>query len=154
MGRLVVALVAVAATSSCGAAHAPDSESLRTIHIHPDMTFVPTDTKPDGALSSAEAFHVIAPKGRMAPGLVATLGYLTVAPAPTPTRATSYSLNRKLVWGFSLPHSCPPEGLGVGVDPSASAASPASPPTACSSTEWIFANARTGQYVLGTWQMS
>jgi hypothetical protein len=77
------------------------------------LTFVPTDTTPGGTLSSAEAFHAIAPRGKMAPGLVATLGYLTSTPAAAVTGTTSYSLNGRLVWGFSLPHTCPPSGLGV-----------------------------------------
>jgi hypothetical protein len=89
----------------------------------------------------------------MAPGLVPTLGYLTVTPAAAIAGATSYSLNGRLVWGFSLPHTCPPSGLGVGQDPGATP-SPASPRTTCSSTEWNFANARTGHFILGTWQMS
>jgi hypothetical protein len=155
MGRLVVAVVA--ATSACGAAHAPDAESvrpiqIRPIQIHSHMTFVPTDARPDGTLSSAEAFHAFAPHGKMAPGLVATLGSLTVTPAADIAGTTSYSLDGRLVWGFSLPHTCPPSGLGVGQDPGATA-SPTSPPTTCSSTEWNFANARTGHFILATWQM-
>jgi hypothetical protein len=91
MGRLVLAAAAIAAISSCAVAHAPDSKSLRAIQIHPDVTFVPTNTRPDGTLSSAEAFRAIAPRGTMSPGLVATLGYLTVAPAGAATRTTKYS---------------------------------------------------------------
>jgi hypothetical protein len=159
--RLRVALVlgtALVALTGCGdrVQATPTSVDTSTITIEqdPHVTFEPASSSPEGILSAADAFDHMAPSGHMPDEEVATLGYLTYPPQGSDD-ATSFSVDHQLVWGFSLPNTCPPDGLGVGQDPSVSAsdATTSPSPSACTSTEWNFADARSGDFVLSTWQV-
>jgi hypothetical protein len=123
-----------------------------TIESDPLVTFEPTSTSPDGILSSSEAFDKMAPTGQMPAEESATLGYVTYPPQGGPDEK-SFSFDHRLAWGFSLPNTC---GLHAqAIDPGAAtdgAESDTPSPSACTDTEWTFADATSGHFLFSTWQ--
>jgi hypothetical protein len=138
------------------------AETRIIIEKYPHVTFVPDDSSEDGILSSDDAFRHGRPRGSH-PGRRARATWVISRSRPARTQTAAHATSTTTNWcgasafqGLSARRFGRLTGSCRGQCPSTSAATkaPSSQTAACRSTLWDFADAHSGNLVLGSRQMN